>query len=462
MPLFEDEGAEDRGKDDSMEIAKISVNGVHALVMSRMPVPSGIVGATVRFDYGDVWDGLTKTVVFRGAETRDILDAGEHVTVPPETVAEAGHRLEIGIYGVNEDGTLVIPTLWADLGMIREAADPSGDETTDSSLSVWAQLLVMIGSLENLDTTEKTNLVAAINEALASGNADPEQVQQIVEAYLAENPPANGEDGLTPYIGSNGNWFLGDTDTGKPSRGETGSQGLQGPEGPQGPQGIQGEQGPQGADGYTPVKGTDYFTEADVQEIAEQAAGMVEMPDTEVPESLKNPCALTFTGAVSATYDGSEAVSVEIPEGGGGGSGDKTWTLLNEVTLEEAAALSITKDTDENPLDEQRLFVIVYAAVNTQNADAALAAYHLGQSYADGICSWGAKSTTSALYHIHDITAYGDYVVDACSLSQSTISNSQNNAVSYRVTSFLGNITGVASVGNVLPAGSWMKVYGLR
>lgn len=32
----------------------------------------------------------------------------------------------------------------------------------------------------------------------------------------------NGQDGLTPTIGDNGNWYLGDTDTGKPSRGEIG------------------------------------------------------------------------------------------------------------------------------------------------------------------------------------------------------------------------------------------------
>lgn len=37
-----------------------------------------------------------------------------------------------------------------------------------------------------------------------------------------------------------------------------------------------------------------------------------------VPESLKNPNKLTFTGAVTAEYDGSEAVSVEIPAGGSG------------------------------------------------------------------------------------------------------------------------------------------------
>lgn len=43
---------------------------------------------------------------------------------------------------------------------------------------------------------------------------------------------APGADGITPSIGENGNWYLGDTDTGKPSRGETGPQGEPGTQGP--------------------------------------------------------------------------------------------------------------------------------------------------------------------------------------------------------------------------------------
>lgn len=38
----------------------------------------------------------------------------------------------------------------------------------------------------------------------------------------------DGKDGITPTIGANGNWYLGDEDTGKPSRGETGPQGTPG------------------------------------------------------------------------------------------------------------------------------------------------------------------------------------------------------------------------------------------
>ncbi len=41
-------------------------------------------------------------------------------------------------------------------------------------------------------------------------------------------PGVPGKDGITPTIGSNGNWYLGTTDTGKPSRGATGTPGKDG------------------------------------------------------------------------------------------------------------------------------------------------------------------------------------------------------------------------------------------
>ena len=61
----------------------------------------------------------------------------------------------------------------------------------------------------------------------------------------------------------------------KGDTGEQGPQGIQGPQGEQGPKGDTGDigpQGPAGADGHTPVKGTDYFTEADIAAIKEGLA----------------------------------------------------------------------------------------------------------------------------------------------------------------------------------------------
>lgn len=101
----------------------------------------------------------------------------------------------------------------------------------------------------------------------------------------------DGIDGVTPVIGANGNWYLGETDTGKPARGEKGDKGEPGADGakgdpgetgPQGPTGPQGETGPQGPAGAAPVKGTDYFTEADKQEMAAAAAAQVSVPVSSV------------------------------------------------------------------------------------------------------------------------------------------------------------------------------------
>lgn len=66
-----------------------------------------------------------------------------------------------------------------------------------------------------------------------------------------------GPSGASPYIGENGNWFVGKLDTGVQAqgaqgpKGEQGPQGAQGPKGEQGPQGVQGPKGEQGLQGDT-------------------------------------------------------------------------------------------------------------------------------------------------------------------------------------------------------------------
>ena len=59
---------------------------------------------------------------------------------------------------------------------------------------------------------------------------------------------------------------------------------------------------------------------------------------TEGPDALPNPHKLTFTGAVTAEYDGSKKVTVNIPHGGGG----------IEVTGAEVGQTIVVKAVDEN------------------------------------------------------------------------------------------------------------------
>lgn len=127
---------------------------------------------TVQFVFSPAWDGLTKTAVFsNGKTTVDVLAAnwdGDTVPVPHEVLAVPGRHARVGVYGADESG-VVLPTVWVSLGKVQPGADPSGDETADPSLPVWAQLQKQIGDLDDLKTYNKGNLVDAINEARNSG-----------------------------------------------------------------------------------------------------------------------------------------------------------------------------------------------------------------------------------------------------------------------------------------------------
>ena len=173
-----------------MNLAKIQVSGVRAVATEAVrEIPAGIVGATVELEYtGSIWAGLNKTVIFRGNITKEVLTNETTVTVPAEVLAEPRGRLRVGVYGTDAANNVIMPTLWAELGVIADSAEPS--VPADSALPVWAQLWDMIGNLGNLDTETKTSIVAAINELVANaGTSDPEEIKKIVETYLAENPP---------------------------------------------------------------------------------------------------------------------------------------------------------------------------------------------------------------------------------------------------------------------------------
>ena len=74
------------------------------------------------------WDGLDRTAVFRaGTQSVSVLLDGENTAVIPwEVLQTPGITLHIGLYGSGPDG-LVLPTIWAEAGMIRYGAYPGGD-----------------------------------------------------------------------------------------------------------------------------------------------------------------------------------------------------------------------------------------------------------------------------------------------------------------------------------------------
>lgn len=201
---------------------------------------------------------------------------------------------------------------------------------------------------------------------------------------------ADGQDGITPTIGENGNWYLGETDTDKPSRGETG------PAGADGRDGADGQPGENGTDGYSPTanvtqtdngatititdkNGTTTATVTNGKDGADGNPGADGRPGKdgadgksayqyaveggytgteeafaaklaqELPTALPNPNALTFAGAVTGSYDGSAPVTVNIPVGGanpeGGYPAGVTFARIAEGTIAAGTESTAAIDT---------------------------------------------------------------------------------------------------------------------
>lgn len=113
---------------------------------------------------------------------------------------------------------------------------------------------------------------------------------------------------------------------------EVGSKDVTLPAGPAGADGAPGSDGAQGADGKSAYQ---YAQEGGYTGTEEEFA---EKLAAEFPDKLPNPNALTFTGAVTGTYDGSTPLEVLIPSGGGGDDAG------NELKL--AWSLDVTQTLD--------------------------------------------------------------------------------------------------------------------
>ena len=116
-----------------------------------------------------------------------------------------------------------------------------------------------------------------------------------------------GEDGITPRIGENDNWWLGDQDTGVSAKGADGQDGAVGPQGPtgldgqdgadglQGPPGLDGkdgadgQQGPPGADGQDGADGLQGPTGADGQDGADGLQGPTGADGQDGADGLQGP-----------------------------------------------------------------------------------------------------------------------------------------------------------------------------
>ena len=126
-----------------MDGIKIDVTGNIARVIEKpLKVTAGTVGLPVEFTFDGEWEGLSKTAVFQaGFECKIVEKLDTETVVPWEVLNKPGTRLIIGVYGVNKDGSIAIPTTWANVCVIHDSSRPEGDPATDPSIPIYQKLM---------------------------------------------------------------------------------------------------------------------------------------------------------------------------------------------------------------------------------------------------------------------------------------------------------------------------------
>lgn len=110
-------------------------------------------------------------------------------------------------------------------------------------------------------------------------------------------------------------------------------------------------------------------------------------------EKVANPNALTFTGAVTGSYDGSEALTVNIPSGGGSSGAGR---LICDITLtEESKSVEITADSDGNNFGLSEVWIF-YEGSSTKDSNTFFSVYGVEKGVrwvwsGSGISSTGAS-----------------------------------------------------------------------
>lgn len=327
----------------------------------------------------------------------------------------------IKVKAIDESGK---PTEW-------DAADMSEGVALDTTLTQSGQAAdakavgdALAKKQSKGDYLTRDNLQSATDAALEQAKASGE---------------FDGADGITPHIGDNGNWYLGDTDTGKPSRGDTGATGPKGDKGADGKSAYQYAQD----GGYT---GTE-------EEFAEKLA----------QEKFVNPNALTFTGAVEGSYDGSAPLSVEIPSGG------EKWETILDLTLEEDVNEVVLMSGDVGYKKIMIYMDSVPPTDQTVTSNQAISVYSKETTMFEAT----AKLNGAYLYNGNrlsgasiELTPYAANVFtsgsggwyDSGTPTEVKMGYSSKNSLSKPIKELTAQVWGNALFG----VGSWFKVYGVR
>ena len=222
------------------------------------------------------------------------------MVIPWEVLEKPNVWLSVGVYGTNTDGTLVIPTIWANVCIIRAGATADGDPSADPTPPVWDQLNAEIEKLK--DAIEN------------GGGGSPGDVPG--------GGGKDGKDGFSP-IAKVTQTSSGAVITITDANGTTAttvSNGKDGKDGTAGKDGVNGKDGADGKDGATAEEVVEKIIESEevrellTQEVVETIVEHTESKEVIVEEVLANVPAATSAKIAKAT-DGTVTITTPMSDG---------------------------------------------------------------------------------------------------------------------------------------------------
>lgn len=192
---------------------------------------------------GHDWDGYVKTAYFiNGTSKFALVLADDRITADMGLNLTAG-EWEVKLSGVKGGSRITTTTEHI---YVREFGSTDGT-LPDVTATQAEQILAKIGDLSNLTTEDKTNLVAAINEAAKSGGGSGGGKDGTgIESITYKGEDEAGGNVYTVLLTDGTSYEI---TAPKGAKGDKGDKGDTGATGPQGPAGAAGPQGPAGAPG---------------------------------------------------------------------------------------------------------------------------------------------------------------------------------------------------------------------
>lgn len=205
---------------------------------------SGSVNAFyAKFQFNnEAWDSLTKIVCFKAGNVIKNLELSEpfECKIPWEVLQTHGVNLEIGVVGKLEE-EIILPTVWTNAGTIRNGAG-GGDLSQPPTPSLYDQLLKDIGNLEELETEDKSSLVAANNELYNIVKELESGTSAVISGATASVDDTSGNPKVEVTLGG----------TEMDRTFDFKFTGINGKPGERGERGLQGDKGERGDDGFSP------------------------------------------------------------------------------------------------------------------------------------------------------------------------------------------------------------------